>query len=80
MRTQPSHNHDDHHYQDYDNDHHRYKDYNNGDHHNHYQENGDCHHYQDLYIIGRFCLSVTKNDHFAQRSQIMFFSGSSFFF
>ena len=57
MRTQPSHNHDDHHYQDYDNDHHRYKDYNNGDHHNHYQENGDCHHYQDLYIIGRFCLS-----------------------
>ena len=33
----------------------------------------------DLYIIGRFCLfvclSVTKNDHFAQRSQIEFFSG-----
>ena len=26
-----------------------------------------------LYIIGRFCLSVTKNEHFAQRSQINFY-------
>ena len=33
-----------------------------------------------LYIIGRFCLSVTKNDHFAQQSQIKFLSGSNFFF
>ena len=37
-----------------------------------------------LYVIGRFCLSVclsvTKNDHFAQQSQIKFLSGSNFFF
>ena len=34
----------------------------------------------DLYIIGRFCVSVTKNDHFAQRSQIKYLRGSNFFF
>ena len=34
----------------------------------------------DLYMIGRFCLSVTKNHHFAQQSQIKFFSGNNFFF
>ena len=33
-----------------------------------------------LYIIGAVCLSVTKNDHFAQGSQIKFFSGSNLFF
>ena len=27
----------------------------------------------DLYIIGRFCVCVTKNEHFAQRSQINFY-------
>ena len=27
----------------------------------------------DLYIIGRFCLCVTKNEHFAQLSQIKFY-------
>ena len=32
-----------------------------------------------LYIIGRLCLSVTKNDHFAQLSQFKVFSGSNFF-
>ena len=34
----------------------------------------------DLYIIGRFCLFDTKNDHFAQRSQIKYLRGSNFFF
>ena len=45
------------------------------------RDSGDDDNYHlDLYIIGRFCLFVTKNDHFAQRSQIKFFSGSNFFF
>ena len=34
----------------------------------------------NLYIIGRFCLFDTKNDHFAQRSQIKYLRGSNFFF
>ena len=37
-------------------------------------------HWKYLYIIGAVCLSVTKNDHFAQGSQIKFFSGSNLFF
>ena len=50
-----------------------------------YDHGGDGGHGDDgvednLYIIGRFSFSVTKNDHFAQRSQIKFFSVGNFFF
>ena len=40
-------------------------------------DDGDVDDFRKVLFV---CLSLTKNDHFAQRPQIIFFSGSNFFF
>ena len=80
FRTKPTGNVDSDYNSDDDDDDHNHDDNDNDDDDDNDEDNDNDDDDDNLYIIGRFCLFVMKNDHFAQQFQIKFFSSNNFFF